>query len=324
MQQWFLKITAYADALLEDMNQLEDGWPERVLAMQRNWIGRSEGAEVDFQLEGAADRIRVFTTRIDTIYGATCLILAPEHPLIDRLVVDPEDRIKIKEMIDLTARQDPGQAEKLGLDTRHFAIHPFSGEKVPIWVGNFVLMGYGTGAIMAVPAHDERDFEFCTTYGLPIRPVIRPIDGALAAEGHVKEPFLDYGIVENSGEWSGLPSVEARRKMAAFAADRDFGTPSITYRIKDWGISRQRYWGTPIPMIYCPSCGIVPVPEEELPVLLPDRREDHRQRPFAAGKRRVVHQRQLPPLRSRCPSRKRHNGYVCRLILVLLSLCRPA
>jgi leucyl-tRNA synthetase len=269
MQQWFLKITAYADELLDDMKQLEEGWPERVRAMQRNWIGRSEGAEVDFQLDGAEDRIRVFTTRIDTIYGATCLIVAPEHPLVERLVTDEESRLQVKEMIDATARQDPGNVQKLGLPTGGFAIHPFSGKKVPIWIGNFVLMSYGTGAIMAVPAHDERDFEFCKTYGIPIEPVIRPANGKLARACDMEQPFLEYGIVENSGEWSGLPSVEARKEMAAFAAAKGFGNESITYRLKDWGISRQRFWGTPIPMIYCPDCGIVPVPESDLPVVLP-------------------------------------------------------
>jgi leucyl-tRNA synthetase len=269
MAQWFLKTTAYAAELLRDMEQLKAGWPERVLAMQRNWIGQSEGAEVDFALDGLADKIRVFTTRIDTIYGATCLIIAPEHPHIDKLVSDETERLKIKEMIDKTARQDLSDAEKLGLFTGRYAIHPFTGAKVPIWIGNFVLMGYGTGAIMAVPAHDERDFEFCRFYGIPVAPVIRPVDGALADAATMTAPFTEYGIVENSGEWSGLPSSEARKKMAAFAKERGFGNESITYRLKDWGISRQRYWGTPIPMIHCPGCGIVPVPEEDLPVVLP-------------------------------------------------------
>ncbi|MDQ2946563.1 MAG: leucine--tRNA ligase, partial [Acidobacteriota bacterium] len=269
MQQWFFKTTAYAPELLDDMKQLEGGWPERVLAMQRNWIGRSEGAEVDFALEDLAKKIRVFTTRIDTIYGATCLILAPEHPLIEKLVKNDEERLKIKEMIDETARQDPGDIQKLGLPTGRYAVHPFNGAKVPIWIGNFVLMGYGTGAIMAVPAHDERDFEFCRTYGIPVLPVIRPVDGALGDGNSITEPFTDYGVVEKSDQWSGVASTEARKKMAAFAAENGFGAEAITYRIKDWGISRQRYWGTPIPMIHCAKCGIVPVPEKDLPVILP-------------------------------------------------------
>jgi leucyl-tRNA synthetase len=269
MQQWFVKTTAYAAELLESMKQLEDGWPERVLAMQRNWIGRSEGADVDFALEGGAGGIRVFTTRIDTIYGATCLILAPEHPLVEKLVVDEDGRLKVKEMIDSAARQDPGELRKTGLFTGRYAIHPFTRARVPIWIGDFVLMGYGTGAIMAVPAHDERDFEFCRRYGIRVAPVIRPAEGTLADGVSMAEPFTEYGVVENSGEWSGLSSADARQKMAAFAKQHGFGSESITYRLKDWGISRQRYWGTPIPMIHCTQCGIVPVPERDLPVILP-------------------------------------------------------
>jgi leucyl-tRNA synthetase len=269
MQQWFLKITAYAAELLDDMQQLEGGWPERVLAMQRNWIGRSEGAEVDFQVEGGAQKIRVFTTRIDTIYGATALILAPEHPLVGELATNPQLRLQIKEMIDATARQDPGDIQKIGLFTGRHALRPFDQARIPIWIGNFVLMGYGTGAIMAVPAHDQRDFEFCRAYRIPIMPVIRPVDGELAAAASLQEASSEYGTLENSGAWSGLWSEEARTKMTAYAAEHGFGTHAITYRIKDWGISRQRYWGTPIPIIYCPNCGIVPVPEQDLPVLLP-------------------------------------------------------
>jgi leucyl-tRNA synthetase len=269
MQQWFLKITAYADALLEDMKQLEGGWPERVLTMQRNWIGRSEGTEVDFPIDGCSEKVRIFTTRIDTIYGATCLILALEHPLVETLITDPAGRAKVKEIIDITARQEPGNIEKIGLFTGRYAIHPFNGSRLPIWLGNFVLMGYGTGAIMAVPAHDQRDFEFCRQYGLPVAPVIRPENGKLADASEMTEAFTEDGIVENSGEWSGLPSAEARKRMSAFAREHGFGAEAVTYRIKDWGISRQRYWGTPIPIIYCQQCGTVPVPEKDLPVLLP-------------------------------------------------------
>jgi leucyl-tRNA synthetase len=262
LEQWFLKITAYADQLLEDMAQLEGGWPERVLTMQRNWIGRSEGAEIDFKLAETGQPIRVFTTRVDTIYGATCVILAPEHPLTDALL-DAEGKARAKAMVDSRAGRDPGDIEKEGFFTGHYAVNPYSGEKVPIWVGNFVLMGYGTGAIMAVPGHDERDFEFCQKYGIAVRPVIRAVDGPTTL------PFCEYGVVENSGEWSGLASEEARRRMAAHAEQHGFGKAAITYRIKDWGISRQRYWGTPIPVIHCPACGVVPVPEDQLPVVLP-------------------------------------------------------
>ncbi len=269
MQQWFLRITEYAGELLDASNDLENGWPERVISMQRNWIGRSEGAEIDFALEGSSQKIRIFTTRIDTIYGATCLVLAPQHPLVSELVTGEAERIQIKEMIDAAARQDPGNVEKTGLFTGHYAIRPFDGARIPVWVGNFVLMGYGTGAIMAVPAHDERDFEFCRRYGIPVVPVIRPVDGVLSDGAAMAQAFTEDGILENSGQWSGLPSDEARRKMTEFAERDGFGDQSITYRIKDWGISRQRYWGTPIPIIYCPKCGAVPVPEHDLPVILP-------------------------------------------------------
>ncbi len=268
LKQWFLKITAYADQLLNDLADLESGWPERVISMQRNWIGRSEGAEVDFKLENSQDKIRIFTTRIDTIYGATCLILAPGHSLTDTLVTNPEARLEIREMVDTAARQDPGQDEKVGLSTGAFAVHPFHGGLIPIWVGNFVLSGYGTGAIMAVPAHDQRDFEFCTTYQIPIVPVVRPVSDP-SPQVPIGEPFLDYGVVEHSGEWSGLDSAEARRRMTAYVEAKDIGQSSITYRLKDWGVSRQRYWGTPIPIIYCEHCGMVPVPEQDLPVVLP-------------------------------------------------------
>jgi leucyl-tRNA synthetase len=269
LKQWFLKITNYADELLQDLTALEGGWPERVITMQRNWIGRSEGAEVDFTLEGSNEKIRIFTTRIDTIYGATCLIVAPAHPLVEKLVSGEAERARIKEMIDAAARKDPGELEKEGLFTGHYAIQPFSGARVPVWIGNFVLMGYGTGAIMAVPAHDERDFEFCRKYGIPVRPVIRPCDGELADGATMQEAFTDDGVVEESGKWSGLPSEEARGRMAAYAKEHTFGERAITFRIKDWGISRQRYWGTPIPIIHCPECGMIPVPEKDLPVVLP-------------------------------------------------------
>ncbi|MCL4842825.1 MAG: leucine--tRNA ligase [Bryobacteraceae bacterium] len=266
LDQWFFRITAYADQLLNDMDQLEAGWPSQVLTMQRNWIGRSEGAEVDFTLAGTDQKIRVFTTRIDTIYGATCVILAPEHPLSKQLCTG-DLAPTLKAMVDDQARKDPDLLVKEGFFTGHHAINPFNGAQVPIWVGNFVLWGYGTGAIMAVPAHDERDFEFCTKYEIPITPVIRPTDGELAVQP--AEAFTGYGIMENSGEWSGLASEEGRAKMAAHAEQNGFGEAAITYRLKDWGVSRQRYWGTPIPMIHCAACGIQPVPDDQLPVVLP-------------------------------------------------------
>jgi leucyl-tRNA synthetase len=264
MDQWFLRITQYADELLASIQDLEAGWPERVLTMQRNWIGRSEGAEVDFAVEGYGEKIRVFTTRVDTIFGASCVILAPEHLLVERLA-DPERRALAKKMIDARASQGPGDVVKEGFDTGLKAVNPFNGEPVPVWVANFVLTGYGTGAIMAVPAHDERDFEFCQQYGLPIIPVVKPVEGE-APEGAA---FTEYGISIASGEWSGMATAEARAAMTKHAEERGFGAATVTFRIKDWGISRQRYWGTPIPMIHCAACGLVPVPEDHLPVELP-------------------------------------------------------
>ena len=266
LEQWFFRITQYADELLADIAHLEGNWPERVLTMQRNWIGRSEGTEADFGSEFGP--IRVFTTRVDTIYGATCVILAPEHPLAERML-DAAGRAHAKQMVDARANKDPGDIEKDGFFTGHYAVNPYSAERVPIWVANFVLMTYGTGAIMAVPAHDQRDFEFCTKYGIPIRPVIRPEDGVLADAAALKDAFPDDGVVEQSGEFSGLRSYEARRRMSEKAEREGFGTSAVTYRIKDWGVSRQRYWGTPIPVIHCPNDGVVAVPEAELPVLLP-------------------------------------------------------
>ena len=265
-EQWFFRTTAYADELLESLDELQGGWPERVLTMQNNWIGRSTGTEVDFTLKDSGERIRVFTTRVDTIFGATCLILAPLHPLVSELGLGKRGQ----EMAAAAATKRPDDLEKEGFFTGRFAINPYSGEEIPIWVGNFVVMTYGTGAIMAVPAHDQRDFEFCRKHGLPIVPVIRPTDGELASEETMSEAFAEYGVVENSGRFSGLASKDAIERMSAFAEEEGFGQAAITFRLRDWGVSRQRYWGTPIPMIRCARCGVVPVPDEDLPVLLPD------------------------------------------------------
>ena len=265
-EQWFFRTTAYADELLGALNELQAGWPDRVLTMQRNWIGRSTGTEVDFAVEGRDEAIRVFTTRVDTIFGATCLILAPLHPL----VAESGFGERGQRMATAAATKSPDDLEKEGFFTGRYAVNPYSGKRVPIWVGNFVVMTYGTGAIMAVPAHDQRDFEFCRKHGIEIVPVIRPAGGELACAEEMAEAFADYGVVEASGEFSGLASKDAIERMSALAHDLGFGEASVTFRLRDWGISRQRYWGTPIPMIRCPDCGVVPVPESDLPVILPD------------------------------------------------------
>ncbi len=282
LEQWFLRITNYADELLQDLETL-DGWPEKVRTMQRNWIGRSEGALVDFKLDGPArparDKISVFTTRIDTIYGATSLQLAPEHPVVSDLIANNPDLLAkveglIAEQNKAKEAGDIGGIEKHGVFTESYALNPFNDERVPIWVANYVLLDYGTGAIMSVPAHDERDYEFAKKYDLDIRVVILPRREGDAADGGPNEPVLPFtesnSLLINSGEYSGLPCQEAMAKMSDYAEEHKFGKATVTYRLKDWGVSRQRYWGTPIPMIYCEACGIVPVPEKDLPVLLPD------------------------------------------------------
>jgi leucyl-tRNA synthetase len=280
LEQWFLRITQYAEELLRDLEKLQ-GWPEKVRTMQRNWIGRSEGTLVDFKLEGpagpAGSTISVFTTRVDTIYGATSVQLAPEHPLVSDLAAnDPALKGKVDQLIaeQRKAKEtgDIGEIEKHGVNTGRSAINPYNREKIPIWVANYIVMDYGAGAIMSVPAHDERDYEFAKKYGLEIRLVIVP--RAADPEETVAEPALPFttlnGTLVNSGPFSGLDCEEAIKRMSEHAKKNGFGKATVTYRIKDWGISRQRYWGTPIPMLYCDKDGIVPVPEKDLPVLLPE------------------------------------------------------
>ena len=273
MNGWFFKITDYAEELLADLDKLT-GWPEKVLTMQRNWIGKSTGLTCDFDLEGSDEKISIFTTRPDTIFGVTFMSLAPEHPLIDSLIsgtqTEPEIRSFIKEIIEEKQRQtreeDP---EKKGVFTGKYCINPFNGNKVPVYIANFVLIEYGTGAVMAVPAHDQRDFDFAKKYDLPITPVVIPEGVALLAEDMI-EASTESGKLVNSGDFNGMDSVESQKAIITHAQENDFGTNLITYRLRDWGISRQRYWGAPIPMIHCESCGIVPVPDSELPVTLPE------------------------------------------------------
>jgi leucyl-tRNA synthetase len=283
--QWFFRITAYAQELLDGLDKL-DGWPEKVRTMQRNWIGRSEGTDVDFFLEEVQrseirdqrsdkTRIRVFTTRVDTIFGATSVQLAPQHPLVAEFTAaSGELKTQVDEMIDQQkkAREagDLGAIEKHGVPTGRFAVNPYNGEHVPIWVANYILADYGTGAIMSVPAHDERDFEFATKYGLPITQVIKPAD-------HCMEQPLPFcseeGVLVNSGAYDGLSCEDAQKRLQEIAVAGNFGEPKVTFRLKDWGVSRQRFWGTPIPIIHCESCGLVQVPDEQLPVVLPDQIE---------------------------------------------------
>ncbi len=276
IEQWFLKTTHYSEELLRDMAELEGGWPERVLTMQRNWVGRSEGARVKFEVDGApGEAVEVFTTRIDTIYGATAVILAGAHPLSAKLAANAPNRAEIEGFLarlrqSSAKAEDLATAEKEGVFTGAYAVNPFSGERPPIWIANFVLMEYGTGAVMAVPAHDQRDFEFCKKYGLPIQVVVQNPQGTLDS-ATMTEAYDEHqeGQLVNSGPYTGLSVPDAIKAMTADAQAKRFGRGEVTYRLRDWGISRQRYWGTPIPVVYCAKCGLAPVPDDQLPVLLP-------------------------------------------------------
>jgi len=292
LEQWFIRITEYAEQLLDDMAEIEAGWPERVLTMQRNWINRSVGAYIDFPVKDSDAKVRVFTTRIDTIYGATAVIVAAEHPLLSELPEGSSLKADVDRFVARLRAERASRAaivaggeeeEKEGVNTGLFVTNPFSGEQLPVWVANYVLMDYGAGAVMSVPAHDERDFEFAQKYSLPIRRVIERVSHEQEQIAHdereldqsvaMPHAFTDYGILVNSGEWGGKLSADAIREMAEYAQREGFGGGAVTYRLRDWGISRQKFWGAPIPVIYCEDCGVVPVPEKDLPVVLPERAE---------------------------------------------------
>jgi leucyl-tRNA synthetase len=268
--QWFFKTTDYADALLEEMALLEE-WPERVLTMQRNWIGRSEGADIVFRVDDFGEEVEVFTTRPDTLYGATFFVLAPEHPLVPRLVDGKEHEAAVLDYAKHAAARSTVEREdkeKDGVFTGRYVLNPVNHERIPIWVADYVLMEYGTGAIMAVPAHDERDFAFAEKYGLEIRQVVAPADGS-EIEGAFVAHTPDEVLV-NSDEFSGMPAPEGGKAIVAKLAEQELARETIRFRLRDWLLSRQRYWGCPIPVVHCPACGIVAVPDEDLPVLLPE------------------------------------------------------
>lgn len=273
LEQWFFKITAYAQRLLDDLDMLA-GWPEKVKTMQRNWIGRSEGCQFSMRVEETGDEIPVFTTRPDTVFGVTYMVLAPEHPLVEKICRGKPQEKEVKAFVERMKylneiTRTSNETEKEGVFTGAYAINPMNGEKVPIWIANYVLMEYGTGAIMAVPAHDQRDFEFARKYNLPIKVVIKGEDSPASGE-EMTAAYTGDGIMVNSGTFDGLTVEEGKKAVIAYMEEKGIGQGTVNYRLRDWLISRQRYWGAPIPIIYCEDCGIVPVPEKDLPVLLPE------------------------------------------------------
>ncbi len=273
LEQWFFRITDYAEELLRDLERLR-GWPDKVLTMQRNWIGKSVGAEILFPLVGREGALRVFTTRQDTVYGATFVSLAAEHPRALELSQGTAQEEAVRHFIERTknlsqAKRGAEEGEKEGVFTGAYCRNPFTGETIPIYLANFVLMEYGSGAVMAVPAHDQRDFEFARKYGLPVRVVIQPKDQRVKPED-LTEAYVEEGVMVDSGPFSGLNNVEGQEKIALYIEEKGWGKKTVRYRLRDWGVSRQRYWGTPIPIIYCDNCGVVPVPEGDLPVTLPN------------------------------------------------------
>ncbi len=276
MNGWFFKITDYAEELLEDLDQLS-GWPDKVVTMQRNWIGKSTGLQCDFDVEGIDKKLSIFTTRPDTIFGVTFMSIAPEHPILDALLQNNPKENEVREFTKRTITEKQQQSnkdviEKEGIDTGRFCVNPFNGQRIPIYVSNFVLMEYGTGAVMAVPAHDQRDFEFAKKYNLAIKAVVMPKDTDLDGKA-MEEASILPGILHHSGIFSGIKSNEAQQKIIAHAQTNGYGEAKTTYRLRDWGISRQRYWGAPIPMIQCNICGVQPVPVDQLPVTLPEDRD---------------------------------------------------
>jgi len=271
LEQWFFKITAYTERLLSDIDKLVD-WPEPIKIMQRHWIGRSEGTEMDFTIEGTGEKISVFTTRADTIFGVTFMAIAPENPLLQRLDIEPEYKNEVDEYIKKSAFKDETErisaTEKDGVFTGKYAINPLSGEKVQLWVADYVVAAYGTGMVMGVPAHDQRDFEFCRKYKIPIKVVIQP-RGMTLSPNKMKEAYVKPGVMVNSDRFNGLQSEKGIEKVTEYVEKNKLGRKKVNYKLRDWLISRQRYWGAPIPMIHCEKCGIVPVQEKDLPVLLP-------------------------------------------------------
>ena len=276
MSQWFWRITDYVEELLDDHEQLlEWGWPEQVVTMQRNWIGKSTGTRMRFSIEDFDEELEVFTTRVDTIYGATFLVLSPEHPLVEKLVAGMPAEAEVlafaeRQRSEVLTEEEMQKREKVGVFTGRVAVNPFTGDRMQIWVGNFVLMEFGTGAIFATPAHDQRDFEFAKRYDQPIRPVIETPDGVRLRVEEMSEAMTERGRLFNSGDYDGMTTDEAISAINEELQRRGKGGAAISYRLRDWGISRQRYWGTPIPIVYCDECGAVPVPDDQLPVMLPD------------------------------------------------------
>ncbi|MDR0827236.1 MAG: leucine--tRNA ligase [Desulfovibrio sp.] len=274
LTQWFLRITDYAQELLDDLEKLEGGWPERVLTMQRNWMGKSIGAEIRFNIEQSDKFLPVFTTRQDTVFGATFMSIAAAHPLLEEIIAGTGQESAVRTFVNQLQKTDTreqiGEAqEKEGVFTGRYCTNPFNGERMPIWVANFVLSGYGTGAVMGVPAHDQRDFEFAKKYSLPIRVAIQPGNIPPLDPKSMIEAVPEAGVMVNSGTFSGLNNEEGKARLAAYLEEKGLGKRSVNWRLRDWNVSRQRYWGTPIPIVYCDKCGVVPEKEENLPIRLP-------------------------------------------------------